>query len=50
MPAKMKVMLEQIYNGEVELDGMRLSDVGGWGLLKAGHQCSKPSPVFPRME
>jgi len=50
MPAKMSDMLEQIYNEDMASGPILMSEVGGWGLLQAGHQCSKPSPVFPRME
>ncbi len=50
MPVKMKHMLEQIHNGETGTESMLFADIGGWGLLKPGHRCSKPSPVFPRME
>ncbi len=50
MPEKMARMLEQIHAADVDVAAMRLADVGGWGLLKAGHRCRKPSPVFPRMD
>ena len=50
MPVKMQQMLSQIMNEDVNIEALRLHDVAGWGLLKAGHQCQKPSPVFPRME
>ncbi len=50
MPVKMQQMLSQIMNEDVDIEALRLHDVAGWGLLEAGHQCQKPSPVFPRME
>ncbi len=51
MPEKMKVMLGQILNKDnIDINGLRLADVAGWGLLQPGHQCQQPSPVFPRME
>ncbi|MDX8396749.1 MAG: methionine--tRNA ligase [Mariprofundaceae bacterium] len=50
MPVKMAVMLKQILNEDVSIDALRLLDVAGWGLLKEGHTCQAPSPIFPRME
>ncbi len=50
IPVKMQQMLSQIMNEDVNIEALRLHDVAGWGLLKAGHQCQKPNPVFPRME
>lgn len=49
MPDKSAAMLAQIM-GEVDVSALQMHDVGGWGLLKAGHLCNKPAPVFPRME
>ncbi|MDX8382685.1 MAG: class I tRNA ligase family protein, partial [Ghiorsea sp.] len=51
IPNKMNEMLGQIMDDEaVDVSKLNYHDVAGWGLLKAGHQCKKPSPVFPRME
>ncbi|NWF39734.1 methionine--tRNA ligase [Mariprofundus sp. NF] len=50
MPTKMGLMLSQIYNREVDIETILYAEQGGWGLLKAGHQCAKPSPIFPRMD
>jgi methionyl-tRNA synthetase len=50
MPIKMQQMLSQIMNEDVDIQALRFHDLAGWGLLEAGHQCQKPSPVFPRME
>ncbi|HID36504.1 MAG TPA: methionine--tRNA ligase, partial [Ghiorsea sp.] len=50
MPVKSEQMLSQIMNTDVDIQALRLHDVAGWGLLKAGHECQKPSPVFPRMD
>ena len=50
MPVKMQQMLSQILNTDVNIEALRLHDVAGWGLLEQGHQCQKPSPVFPRMD
>jgi len=50
MPVKMQAMLEQIYDREMAIDAMQMADIGGWGLLGPGHQCRRPSPLFPRME
>lgn len=50
MPEKMKVMLTQIMNQDIDTNSLRLHDVAGWALLQPGHQCQKPSPVFPRMD
>jgi len=54
MPQKMHQMLDQIL-GEASEDEqsqrkLLFIEHAGWGLLKGGHQCSKPSPVFPRMD
>ncbi|MDQ6993796.1 MAG: methionine--tRNA ligase [Mariprofundus sp.] len=49
MPSKMRAMLKQIH-GDIELGELSFGAQGGWGLLKAGHQCEKPQPLFPRME
>jgi len=50
MPEKMNMMLGQIMDDDIDVCTMRLHDVAGWGLLQPGHQCKKPSPIFPRME
>ena len=50
MPTKAETMLAQIMNGPVSAGELSMHDHGGWGVLKPGHSCSKPSPVFPRME
>ena len=50
MPGKMSLMLSQIYNRDIETESLSYLEHGGWGLLKPGHQCAKPSPIFPRME
>jgi len=50
MPEKMQTMLTQIMDEDVNIEALRLHDVAGWGLLKVGHVCQKPTPVFPRME
>ncbi len=50
MPVKTQQMLEQIMNKDVIVEDLRFHDVAGWGLLESGHQCQKPSPVFPRMD
>ncbi len=50
MPIKMEQMLTQIMSKDIDIEALRLHDLAGWGLLEAGHQCQKPSPVFPRME
>ena len=50
MPGKMSLMLSQIHGEEIIAESLRFSEQGGWGLLKSGHQCGKPSPVFPRMD
>ena len=49
MPAKMTAMLRQIQGAGLQ-EEMLFSIHGGWGLLKPGHRCAKPQPVFPRME
>ncbi len=50
MPEKARAMLGQILNGEPEMRELRLAEHGGWGLLKPGHRCARPTPVFPRMQ
>ncbi|ATX82089.1 methionyl-tRNA synthetase [Mariprofundus ferrinatatus] len=50
MPGKMAQMLVQINGGEVAVDTISYAKQGGWGVLRAGHKCAKPSPIFPRME
>ena len=50
MPTMMESMLSQIHGERVDVNSMTFATHGGWGLLQAGHQCAKPSPVFPRME
>jgi len=50
MPEKMAEMLQQIMNEDVNVESLRLIDCAGWGLLKAGHSCQIPAPIFPRME
>ncbi|HKJ83912.1 MAG TPA: methionine--tRNA ligase [Mariprofundaceae bacterium] len=50
MPTKAEAMLAQIMNEPVATGDISMHDHGGWGVLKAGHACSKPSPLFPRME
>jgi len=50
MPQKSEEMLSQILNVPVNIGDISILVHGGWGLLKAGHECAKPSPVFPRME
>ncbi|MFQ5519420.1 MAG: class I tRNA ligase family protein, partial [Mariprofundus sp.] len=50
MPEKMSKMFSQIHAEEVSADAMNFSEHGGWGVLKAGHQCAKPQPIFPRMD
>jgi methionyl-tRNA synthetase len=49
MPTKASAMLAQIM-GDAGTGQPGLNDHGGWGLLKAGHVCARPSPVFPRLE
>ncbi|MDX8409301.1 MAG: methionine--tRNA ligase [Mariprofundales bacterium] len=49
MPTKCGQLMAQIM-GEQAGMVQGLTHHGGWGLLVAGHQCAKPSPVFPRME
>ncbi|MDX8389482.1 MAG: methionine--tRNA ligase [Mariprofundaceae bacterium] len=48
MPNKATNMLQQITGKKPE--AFNKHDLGGWGLLKPGHQCDHPSPVFPRIE
>jgi len=50
MPVKMEMMLGQIHGKDVSVNDLSYAQHGGWGLLKPGHQCSKPVPIFPRME
>lgn len=50
MPARMAQMLGQIYGGEVDIEELSFARQGGWGLLQAGHRCSRPEPIFPRLE
>ncbi len=50
MPQKAAAMLAQIYPDGIDSDAIRLQTSGGWGVLKTGHHCAKPSPVFPRVE
>ncbi|MDX8413600.1 MAG: methionine--tRNA ligase [Mariprofundales bacterium] len=49
MPNKCTQMMAQIM-GRDATEEPCLRNQGGWGLLPAGHQCVKPSPVFPRMD
>ncbi len=50
MPRKGEEMLGQILNKPVSIEDVTMLAHGGWGLLKAGHECARPRPVFPRME
>ncbi len=50
MPTKMNQMLSQIYADDVSERDFSFINDGGWGVLKAGHQCAKAEPVFPRMD
>ncbi|MDQ6988290.1 MAG: methionine--tRNA ligase [Mariprofundaceae bacterium] len=51
MPTKTQQMFHQILNDEqVDTNNLHFHEQAGWGLLKSGHVCQKPSPVFPRME
>lgn len=50
MPGKSCAMLAQIMDKGIGIDELSIHDMGGWGLLKAGHRCRKPEPLFPRME
>ncbi len=50
MPVKVEAMLAQIMSADVNASELMFHDLGGWGLLKAGHPCRKPEPVFPRMD
>jgi len=50
MPEKMIQMLAQILNNTVHVDDFSFAADGGWGLLRANHQCRKPEPLFPRMD
>ncbi|MFC1542809.1 methionine--tRNA ligase [Pseudomonadota bacterium] len=50
MPEKAGAMLSQVMSTEVNASELMFHDLGGWGYLKAGHQCRKPEPVFPRMD
>ncbi|TLS67881.1 methionine--tRNA ligase [Mariprofundus erugo] len=49
MPTRMAAMLTQIHGGSLPQE-ISFASQGGWGVLKAGHQCEKPQPIFPRME
>jgi len=49
MPGKMSAMLSQIQGAELS-QTLTFASHGGWGLLKSGHQCEKPQPLFPRMD
>jgi len=49
MPNKCAQMMAQIMGSDATEEPC-LRSQGGWGLLAAGHQCVKPSPVFPRMD
>lgn len=50
MPEKCSRMMGQILNREVAVDDLHMHRHGGWGYLQAGHTCSRPTPVFPRMD
>ena len=50
MPVKMDKMLAQIHGEDADIGILSYAQHGGWGLLKPGHQCSKPTPIFPRMD
>ncbi len=50
MPEKAAAMLGQILGQAVDVQALRLSRDGGWGLLRDGHHCATPSPIFPRLE
>ena len=50
MPGKMSAMLNQIQGAELMSQTLTFASHGGWGLLKPGHQCEKPQPLFPRMD
>ncbi|MDQ6959768.1 MAG: methionine--tRNA ligase, partial [Mariprofundaceae bacterium] len=50
MPEKMSGMLSQILDRPVQADDFSYAADGGWGVLEAGHKCSKPEPLFPRMD
>jgi len=50
MPTKMEKMLGQIHGEDIGIDALSYAQHGGWGLLKPGHRCSRPEPLFPRME
>ncbi len=47
MPTAMPALREQI--GWTKPDGFQIKDLH-WGLLQAGHQLQKPTPLFPRVE
>ena len=48
MPTKAAAMLDQIMGEGAAAPSLRSH--GGWGPLKPGHACAKPSPAFPRLE
>lgn len=50
MPNKSEAMLSQIHNEPVSPRAWHIAREGGWGGLNDGHQCSRPSPIFPRMD
>jgi len=50
MPEKMNQMLSKICSEDMGGKPLTFIEHGGWGLLKAGHQCANPQPVFPRMD
>jgi methionyl-tRNA synthetase len=50
MPVKAGAMLSQLMSTDINSSELMFHDLGGWGYLKPGHQCSKPEPVFPRMD
>lgn len=50
MPHKGRAMLEQIHGADHLPRQPNFTDHGGWGLLRAGHQCARPVPVFPRLD
>jgi len=50
MPTKMEGMLGQIHGEDTLISALSYARHGGWGLLQPGHRCSRPEPIFPRME
>jgi methionyl-tRNA synthetase len=50
MPVKMEMMLGQIHGEDVSKNVLSYAQHSGWGLLRPGHRCSRPTPIFPRME